>query len=118
MIIEISSYGSGSRYAVDFTRDNVCALEKFLATKGIFPSDRQISQFADSGDCVQFHRAGRRFVAGIVVRDITEQVMLEKARDIVRKFNRRPIMQYAAKPYFMSHARKVKAVADQYGIEV
>lgn len=113
MHIEIVSYGTGSRYAVDFTRDDVCALEKFLSDKGVFLSDRQVALFAETGEGVQFHRAGRRFVAAVIVRDITEQVQIDKARDIIRKFLARK--DYMS-PTFISRAKKVKQVADAYNL--
>lgn len=91
MKIEISSFGIGSRYTVDFDRTDTTSLETFLASKGVFPSDRQLKLFASSGECVEFTRIRGRNAVKSVVKDATEAVRRDawrlKARGIVNRWN-------------------------------
>ncbi|QDP66513.1 MAG: hypothetical protein Tp1111DCM1126091_19 [Prokaryotic dsDNA virus sp.] len=116
MIINVSAYGISSQYKVDFSRADKVALETFLATKGVYLSDRQVNAFVDSGEGVQFDGHGRKWIAATTVRDITNEVMTDKARQIIRKFLR-SITANATSKTLVSRAMKVKKVAQAYNLE-
>lgn len=117
MIISISSFGTTYRYNVDFSRDDKAALESFLTSKKVYLSDRQVGAFIATGEGVQFAGRGRKYYAAVIVRDITNEVMTDKARQIIRKFQRGINAQSAMSKTFISRALKVKKVAQAYGLE-
>lgn len=114
---QIATCGCTTRFTMDSKDVSIETMGKVLFEHKLYMSNKQLQKLVDTGNGAIFERIHGKWVAMVVVSDITDKVKFEKALDIVINSKRYRESFYTGKisiDTFISICLKANKLADQY----